>query len=80
MKKDVEILILNPIMVEGIHEAIIDQETWERAKIRMEQTQGKPTRLYDGEYPLTGILRCPACGAGMVISRTTNRLKDGTKK
>lgn len=38
------------------------------------------TNLYDGEYPLTGILRCPECGAGMVISRTTNTLKDGTKK
>lgn len=30
--------------------------------------------------PLTGILKCPKCGAGMVISRTTNKLADGTKK
>ncbi len=69
-----------PIIVEGIHEAIIDKDTWERVEVRMAQTQGKPTRLYDGKYPLTGILRCPVCGAGMVISRTTNRLKDSTKK
>ncbi|MGM8289037.1 zinc ribbon domain-containing protein, partial [Clostridium perfringens] len=39
-----------------------------------------PSRIYDGEYPLTGILRCPKCGAGMVISRTTNTLADGTKR
>ncbi len=29
---------------------------------------------------MTGILRCPECGAGMVISRTANTLKDGTKR
>ena len=46
----------------------------------MEIKKGKPSRIYDGEYPLTGILRCPKCGAGMVISRTTNKLADGTKK
>ena len=46
----------------------------------MESKQGKPSRIYDGEYPLTGILRCPRCGAGMVISRTTNKLADGTRK
>ena len=46
----------------------------------LEQRKGKPSRIYDGEYPLTGILKCPECGAGMVLSRTTNTLKDGTKK
>ena len=40
----------------------------------------KPNRVHDGEFPLTGIMRCPVCGAGMVISRTTNKLKDGTKR
>nr|WP_291651796.1 zinc ribbon domain-containing protein [Clostridium sp.] len=34
----------------------------------------------EGEFPLTGILRCPKCGAGMVTSRTTNKLADGNKK
>ncbi|MDE6851751.1 MAG: zinc ribbon domain-containing protein [Lachnospiraceae bacterium] len=46
----------------------------------MAQKSGKPSRIYDGEYPLTGILRCPECGAGMVIYRTTDTLKDGTKR
>ena len=46
----------------------------------LQSKSGKPSRIYDGFYPLTGILKCPKCGAGMVISRTTNVLADGTKK
>lgn len=29
---------------------------------------------------MTGLLRCPECGAPMAASNVTNRLKDGTKK
>ena len=70
----------NPIIAEGIHQPIISEELWNRVQKMMAQKSGKPSRIYDGEYPLTGILRCPECGAGMVISRTTNTLKDGTKR
>ncbi|MDH2336393.1 recombinase family protein [Clostridium perfringens] len=70
----------NPIRVKGKHEAIIDRELWYKVQLILESKKGKPSRIYDGEYPLTGILRCPKCGAGMVISRTTNTLADGTKK
>ena len=70
----------NPIITDGIHEAIIDEKLWDKVQVIMESKKGKPSRIYDGEYPLTGILRCPKCGAGMVISRTTNKLADGTKK
>lgn len=69
-----------PIITEGIHKPIISEELWNRVQNMIEAKSGKPSRIYDGEYPLTGILRCPECGAGMVISRTTNTLKDGTKK
>ena len=69
-----------PIICDGIHEPIIDLDLYERVQFMIEQKNGKPNRVYDGEYPLTGILKCPECGAGMVISGTTNRLKDGTKK
>lgn len=70
----------NPIRVKGKHEAIIDRELWDKVQLILESKKGKPSRIYDGEYPLTGILRCPKCGAGMVISRTTNTLADGSKK
>lgn len=69
-----------PIICDGIHEAIIDEELFNKVQYMIEQKNGKPSRIHDGEYPLTGILKCPECGAGMVISSTTNRLKDGTKK
>lgn len=69
-----------PIICDGIHKAIIDEELWNKVQLLIEQKSGKPSRIYDGEYPLTGILKCPVCGAGMVISRTTNTLKDGSKR
>lgn len=70
----------NPVIVEGKHPAIVEQELWEQVQFMISQKQGKPSRIYDGEYPLTGILKCPVCGAGMVISRVTCRMKDGSKK
>ena len=70
----------DPIIVDGEHEAIIDLATWEKVQFNLSQSEGKPTRIYDGEFPLTGILRCPQCGAGMVIGRTSKLRKDGTRK
>src|SRR5699024_7153428 len=69
----------DPIIVPGQHEPIISLEVWEQAKANMEKRSRKPNRIHDGEFPLTGLLRCPVCDAGMVIGRTTNRLKDGRK-
>ena len=70
----------DPIIVPGQHEPIISLEVWEQAKANMEKRSRKPNRIHDGEFPLTGLLRCPVCDAGMVIGRTTNRLKDGRKR
>lgn len=70
----------NPVIADGIHDAIIDTVTWDKVQAILESRKGKPARIYDGKFPLTGLLRCPKCGAGMVIMRTTNTLKDGTKR
>jgi len=70
----------NPIIVDGVHERIISQELWDKVQIMYNQKKGRRGKVYSYEYPLTGILRCPECGAGMVIGGTTNILKDGTKK
>ena len=70
---------LNPIIAVGKHDAIISDELWEQVQFMLSQKQGKPSGIYDGEYPLTGILRCPECGAGMVISRCVRMNKDGSK-
>jgi len=68
-----------PIIADGIHEAIITEEQWNQVQFLIHQKSGKPSRIYDGEYPLTGILRCPECGAGMVISRVVSKRADGGK-
>lgn len=69
-----------PIIIKGEHEAIISEETWKIAQEVYKTRSCKPNRVHDGEFPLTGIMRCPKCNAGMVVGRTTNKLKDGTKK
>lgn len=68
-----------PLIVDGIHEAIIDQELWDKVQKMMEDSKGKPSRIYDGEFPLTGILKCPVCNSGMVIMRSSKARKDGTR-
>ncbi|QQK09019.1 recombinase family protein [Miniphocaeibacter halophilus] len=70
----------DPIIVDGKHEAIIDIDTWDKVQTINKNRRGKPARIYDGKFALTGVLKCPVCGAGMVMSRTINKLKDGTKK
>lgn len=70
----------NPIMEKGEHDPIILQVDWERAQQILKNRSTKPNRVHGGIFPLTGVLKCPKCGAGMVVSRTVNKLKDGTKK
>ena len=70
----------NPIITDGIHDSIIEESLWDKVQAILESKKGKPARIYDGKFPLTGILKCPKCGAGMVIMRTTNKLKDGTRR
>ncbi|MCS1398740.1 recombinase family protein [Lysinibacillus sp. PB211] len=70
----------DPVIQKADHSPIITEEMWSIAKGIFERRSGLPNRVHDGEFPLTGIMRCPICDAGMVIGRTTNTLKDGTKK
>lgn len=70
----------NPILSDGIHEPIIDLETWNKVQVILKERSKKHNKIYDSEFPLTGILRCPVCGAGMTIMRSTRKRKDGTKK
>ncbi|MFK9091709.1 recombinase family protein [Bacillus salipaludis] len=70
----------NPIIEKGQHTPIISEETWQKAQSIMKSRTQKPNRIHSGEFPLTGIMKCPICGTGMVLGRTTNRRKDGTKR
>lgn len=70
----------NIIIVDGIHEPIIEQKLWDKVQAIQQQKAKKPIKNYEGNYVLTGLIKCPVCGATMVGTRTTNKLKDGTKK
>lgn len=62
----------------GLHEPIISQGLWDTVQERL-QTQAKPVqKSIQREYLLSGVLRCPACGSGMVPTHTKGKRKDGT--
>ncbi|MGD6870598.1 recombinase family protein [Sutcliffiella horikoshii] len=69
----------NPILVEGKHEAIISDELWNIVRARRKSKSFKQ-RQSNEPFLLSSILRCPACGQGMVPSITTYTQKDGTKR
>lgn len=68
----------NPIRAKGKHEPIISQEIFDKAKkVRLERG-GKAKRKHNDLNILTGILRCPECGSGMVLSRSVGSVKSAT--
>ncbi|QGM31942.1 recombinase family protein [Bacillus sp. N3536] len=69
-----------PILQQGEHEPIISQLDWGKAQQILKQRSNKPNRVHGGTFPFTGIMKCPQCGSGMVVMRTVNKLKDGTRK
>lgn len=67
------------ILVDGHHEPIIDKDLWDKVQELIKMKSFKPKRSFDGAYPLTGLLKCPVCGASMVAARTVNKRKSGKK-
>lgn len=59
------------ILVDGIHEAIISQELWNKVKIKRDVTGVKPQSTVgrDRVHLLSGILKCPRCGMPMYTNR-----------
>ncbi|MGR5924891.1 recombinase family protein [Bacillus pacificus] len=68
----------DPIIVEGIHDAIIDEGLWERVQKvnELQKNSFSSNRNFNGNFLLTGILKCPKCGAGTVMSKTKKRNSD----
>ena len=66
-------------LYEGIHDAIITEETWNAAQAKRKLTGHANPKLYNPEHEhiLTGLLKCPVCGAGMSgnFSRTHGKDK-----
>lgn len=69
-----------PIIADGKHAPIIDRNLWDKVQFKRQESRKKPQVHGKGTNLLTGIVKCPKCGAAMAASNTTNTLKDGTKK
>lgn len=69
------------LISEGIHEAIIDDETWKLAQEKRKRTKGRQQKKYDLDhyYQLSGIVKCPRCGKGLVGQPNHKRRPDGTR-
>lgn len=71
------------MLVDGMHEAIIDQETWEATRLRRNDTgiKWEKTHSLDHEHILSGLIKCPICGTGLVgtLRRRKNK-KSGEYK
>ncbi len=64
----------------GEHEAIVSEEVWTLAHDKRQEFGGRRDKVHslDHEHQLSGILRCPVCGAAMYGSVNRKRKKDGT--
>ncbi|TBL77414.1 recombinase family protein [Paenibacillus thalictri] len=65
-------------LVEGEQEPIIPQELWDKVQSRFGERKRSSDRTPDRAMPLTGLLKCPQCGSGMVTGRSKGYRKDGT--
>ncbi|MUG71785.1 MULTISPECIES: recombinase family protein [Paenibacillus] len=61
-----------PIIVEGQHEAVINIELWEKVQaVQLASKNSVSTnKNFNGEFLLSGLLRCPKCGSGTVMSKS----------
>ena len=73
----------NYILVDGQHDAIIEEDVWQAAQVKLLAQAKKYEHVNRGKdtktHLLSGIVRCPVCGAGMYGNKSIKRKKDGTK-
>lgn len=61
------------ILVDGNHEPIISTKTWEKTQVIRKVRGKKPEKIYEGNFLLSGLIRCPKCGAAMLSHRTKKK-------
>ncbi len=71
------------LVADGIHEAIISDEVWEQAQIKIASQAKKYEHLHkprgSATHLLSGLIKCPVCGAGLLGNKSVKYKKDGTK-
>ena len=65
---------------DGMHEAIISKETWEKARKKREKNAytREKTHSLEHSHILSGTLKCPVCGASMYGNVNRKKKKDGS--
>lgn len=71
------------MLVDGLHEGIVSEELWNAAQVKLlaqakkyeKVNRGKDTKV----HLLSGIVKCPICGAGMYGNKSIKHKADGTK-
>lgn len=73
----------NFLLVDGLHEAIIPEDVWNAAQVKLVAQAKKYEHVNKGKnertHLLSGIVKCPICGAGMYGNKSIKHKKDGTK-
>lgn len=73
----------NFLLVDGLHEAIISEDVWNVAQAKLIAQAKKYEHVNKGKnertHLLSGIVKCPICGAGMYGNKSIKYKKDGTK-
>ena len=73
----------NFLLVDGLHEAIISEELWNAAQVKLIAQAKKYEHVNKGKcertHLLSGIVKCPICGVGMYGNKSIKHKKDGTK-
>lgn len=71
------------IISDEIHEAIVSDELWQSAQVKLAAQAKKYEHVNRGKdnkvHLLSGILKCPVCGSAMFSNVSVKRRKDGTK-
>ena len=70
------------LLVDGLHEALVLEEVWEQAQVKVAAQAKKYEKVNRDKrekiHLLSGILKCPVCGAGMYGNKSIKKRKDGS--
>ncbi len=73
----------NYLLVDGLHEPIVSEELWQEAQVKLLAQSKKYEHINKSKdtktHLLSGIVKCPICGAGMYGNKSIKHKKDGTK-
>lgn len=71
------------LLVDGLHEGIVTEGLWHEAQVKLLAQAKKYEKVNHGKdnkiHLLSGIVKCPICGAGMYGNKSIKHKSDGTK-